>query len=271
MASARYLGNTPALKYSNLEQQTFSSPTGTSFTLNNEVSTAVALDLYINNVKQNPTSYTVAGTSLTLSQALVSGDEMYCIYYGKVVGTIAVPDNSVNASKVADNAITGAKIAMGSDAQGDVLYYNGTDYVRLAKGTAGQVLKINSGATAPEWGTGAGLDVVQTWTKGQRGEVTALSDGANISIDFNNSNNFSITLGGNRTLNNPSNCTAGQSGSIFVTQDGTGSRTLAYQSYWKWAGGTAPTLSTAANAVDRIDYVVQSSSVIHAVATSDVK
>ena len=31
------------------------------------------------------------------------------------------------------------------------MYYNGTDYVRLAKGTAGQVLTINSGATAPEW------------------------------------------------------------------------------------------------------------------------
>ena len=50
-----------------------------------------------------------------------------------------------------DNTVTGAKIALGSDAAGDVMYYNGTDYVRLAKGTAGQVLTINSGATAPEW------------------------------------------------------------------------------------------------------------------------
>ncbi len=52
---------------------------------------------------------------------------------------------------VADNSITGAKIALGSDAQGDIMYYNGTDYVRLPKGTAGKVLTINSGATAPEW------------------------------------------------------------------------------------------------------------------------
>lgn len=37
--------------------------------------------------------------------------------------------------------------------QGDILYHNGTDNVRLAKGTAGQLLKINSGATAPEWGS----------------------------------------------------------------------------------------------------------------------
>ena len=113
----------------------------------------------------------------------------------------------------------------------------------------------------------ADLDTAQTFTKGQRGEITALSDGATITPDFNDSNNFSVTLGGNRTLANPSNLTAGQSGSIFVTQDGTGSRTLAYGSYWKFAGGTAPTLTTTASAVDRIDYIVKSTTEIHAVAT----
>ena len=73
---------------------------------------------------------------------------------------------------VADNAVTGAKIAMGSDAAGDILYYNGTDYIRLAKGTASQHLAINSGATAPEWVTAVGggpslgtLSVIRTNAK----------------------------------------------------------------------------------------------------------
>jgi hypothetical protein len=52
--------------------------------------------------------------------------------------------------------------------------------------------------------------------------------------------NFSVTLGGNRTLGNPSNTTNGKTGVIYITQDGTGSRTLAYSSNWKFAGGTAP-------------------------------
>ena len=52
-----------------------------------------------------------------------------------------------------------------------------------------------------------------------------------------------------------------------MTQDGTGSRTLAYGSYWDFAGGTAPTLTTTASAVDRIDYVVRTTGSIHAVAT----
>lgn len=111
----------------------------------------------------------------------------------------------------------------------------------------------------------AKTDVVQTFTAGQRGEVTTLTDGANISSNFNDSNFFSVTLAGNRTLDNPSNLVAGQSGSIFITQDATGSRTLAYGSYWDFANGTAPSLSKAANSVDRLDYVVRTSTSIHAV------
>ena len=134
------------------------------------------------------------------------------------------------------------------------------------------VLKGNgtSAFTAATAGTDyAGIDTAQTFTKGQRGEITALTDGSTITPDLADSNNFSVTLGGNRTLANPSNITAGQSGSIFITQDGTGSRTLAYGSNFDFAGGTAPTLSTTAAAVDRIDYVVRTATSIHAVFTAN--
>lgn len=111
----------------------------------------------------------------------------------------------------------------------------------------------------------------QTFTGAQRGEITALTDASSIATDLALSNNFAITLGGNRTLNNPTNTVGGQSGSIFITQDGTGSRTLAYGTNFKFVGGTAPTLSSTAASVDRIDYVVKSSTAIHAVVSLDVK
>jgi len=117
----------------------------------------------------------------------------------------------------------------------------------------------------------ATLTAVQTFTAGQRGEVTALTDASSIATDLALSNNYSVTLAGNRTLANPTNTVAGQSGSIFITQDGTGSRTLAYGTNFKFVAGTAPTLSTAASSVDRIDYVVASATKIHAVASLDVK
>jgi hypothetical protein len=110
----------------------------------------------------------------------------------------------------------------------------------------------------------AKTDVVQSFTAAQRGAVSALTDGATITPDFALANNFSVTLGGNRTLANPSNLVAGQSGVIKITQDGTGSRTLAYGSNWDFAGGTAPTLTTTANAVDILAYYVDSSSNITA-------
>jgi len=117
----------------------------------------------------------------------------------------------------------------------------------------------------------ATLATAQTFTAGQRGQITALTDATSIATNLALSNNFSFQLGGNRTLADPTNISAGQSGSFFITQDGTGGRTLAYGSKFKFPGGTAPVLSTAANSVDRIDYVVASSSIIHAVASLDVK
>jgi hypothetical protein len=94
------------------------------------------------------------------------------------------------------------------------------------------------------------------------GGITPLTDGATITPDFAVRNNFSVTLAGNRTLTNPNNPTVGQSGIIYITQDGTGSRTLAYGSYWKFPGGTAPTLTTTAAAVDALVYTVRSATSI---------
>ena len=113
----------------------------------------------------------------------------------------------------------------------------------------------------------AKTDVEQTFTAPQRGSITALTSAATITIDLDNTNFYSVTLDTNATFANPSNVTVGQSGSIFITQDGTGSRTASWGSQWKFAGGTAPTLTTTAAAVDRIDYVVKSATEIHAVAT----
>ena len=111
------------------------------------------------------------------------------------------------------------------------------------------------------------LATAQNWTAGQRGEITALTSATTVTPDMADSNHFSCTMAHNITFANPSNLTAGQTGSIFLTQDGTGSRTASWGTYWDWAAGTAPTLTTTAAAVDRIDYVVRTTTSINAVAT----
>ena len=106
-------------------------------------------------------------------------------------------------------------------------------------------------------------------TTGTIGEISAVSYASTITLDFITANNFSTTLTGNVTFANPSNISAGQSGVIFITQDGTGSRTAAFGSYWDFSEGTAPTLSTGANAVDMIAWIARSSTKISAQFTGN--
>lgn len=79
--------------------------------------------------------------------------------------------------------------------------------------------------------------------------VYALTDAATIAVPAAITDSFRVTLGGNRTLGNPTGLYDGQVINIRIIQDGTGSRTLAYGSKYKFPGG-APVLSTAAGAKD---------------------
>lgn len=115
------------------------------------------------------------------------------------------------------------------------------------------------------------LTVANTFTKAQRGAITALTDAATIAVDLSLANNFSVTLAGNRTLGAPTNVVAGQSGIITITQDATGGRTLAYNAFWKFAGGTDPVLTTAANAVDVFAYFVNATGYATCSLMKDVK
>ena len=177
-----------------------------------------------------------------------------------IAGTTVTTATNANHISVADNESTNennlipfiedasATGNVGLESDGDFTYNPSTGTV-TASSFAG-ALAVSGGASA---------------------NITALSDGSTITIDMATACHHSVTLGGNRTFAAPSNQAVGQSGSIFITQDGTGSRTASFNSAFKFAGGTAPTLSTAANAVDRIDYVIKASNVIHSVITLDVK
>ena len=115
----------------------------------------------------------------------------------------------------------------------------------------------------------AHTDRNQSFTVAQRGAISALGvQTSTVTLNMNTSNYFSLTANGNITIANPSNTTAGQAGALFVTAHG--SFTTSFGSHWRFATGTAPTMSTSAGKVDRIDYVVQSANTIHAVATIDL-
>jgi hypothetical protein len=82
--------------------------------------------------------------------------------------------------------------------------------------------------------------------------VTALTDGATIAVDASTGNIFTVTLAGNRTLGNPTGSPVnGQLMEVRVRQDATGSRTLAYDTQYRFGTDVAsPTLTTGANKTD---------------------
>ena len=190
------------------------------------------------------------------------------LYSGTTGDAISIAGGGTG-STTASAARTALGLAIGTDVQA----YDADLTTLGAGGSAARSflgLAIGTDVQAYDADT-AKTDVAQSFTAAQRGSVSALTDGTSITPDFAVANNFSVTLGGNRTLANPTNITAGQSGVIVITQDGTGSRTLAYGSYFKFSNGTAPTLTTTASAVDVLAYYVESSTRITARMISDVK
>ena len=102
-----FIGNQPALSYTSFAKQDFTTSATTSYSLDHPVANANELALFINFVRQEPTTaYTASGTSLTLTSATSASDDMYCVYLGKAVQTVNPPSGSVGISQL---SATGTK------------------------------------------------------------------------------------------------------------------------------------------------------------------
>ena len=107
-----------------------------------------------------------------------------------------------------------------------------------------------------------------TFTKQVAGTPVTLTDAASIALNLTTGTNFIVSLGGNRTLENPSNAAVGQTGQIYVIQDGTGSRTLAFGDAYNFPNNSTPVMSTSASSVDLLVYNVRGVSAIDTVFVS---
>ena len=281
----------------------------TAFTLqvsgsNISPGTANEITVSLGGVIQNPgTDYTIAGSTLTFTTAPASGLSFFAVVLGQGIDRdVGTPsDSSVTAAKLVNplDLPDNHKIRFGTGNDLEIYHDGSNSYAQnttgnlILKDTSGSIYLQSSSIFIQDDTTNEDIakfvsdGAVELYhdnvkkietasggialTGGAAANITALSDGATITIDKATACHHSVTLGGNRTFAAPSNQAIGQSGSIFITQDGTGSRTAAFNSAFKFVGGTAPTLTTTASAVDRIDYIIKSSNVIHCAVSLDVK
>ena len=110
-----FIGNQPALSFTSFAKQDFTTSATTSYTLDNPVANANELALFINNVRQEPTTaYSASNTSLTLTEATSSSDDMYAIFLGKAIQTVNPPNSSVGTSQLVDGSVTSSKLGAGA-------------------------------------------------------------------------------------------------------------------------------------------------------------
>lgn len=176
------------------------------------------------------------GTSVVLDQGsrtLVFSDGnnvnfVSALPFDNSITTSMLQDDCVTTPKIIDEAVTYPKVEAASIATGAEFQSNTADKL---------------------------LDTTGVWNSGA---LTALTDASTVSVDLSTGFNFSLTLGGNRTLGNPANTKVGQSGIIVVTNPST--YTLGFGSNYKFANASAPTVTTSGTTI--LSYFVVSSTYI---------
>jgi len=226
------------------------------------------------------TTVTVSAADVTLTSEDGASDQARSAFI-ELIGNLTTSHNIILPAQsksyfIRNKSLAGSGATVGTSANGfficDGVSVHQPNAVGLGLGTAAN-LDFGTGdanlvpvSTADvryvRASVASSITAAKTFTAPVIGNVTSLTDAASIAIDMGVGNDFAITLAGNRTLSAPTNVTPGQTGYIYVAQDGTGSRTLAFNNAYIFVSGTAPTISTDANTIDMLVYNAKTTTAI---------
>ena len=138
-----YVGNQTTNSFSSFDKQDLTGVTGSpakrGFTLSHAVANAQEIEVFVNNVRQEPgEAYTVSGTGLTMTGDVETTDDFYVVFQGKALQTTVPPDDSVTTARINDGAVTSAKLDTNIDIAG-TLDVTGLLLLMLGLATAHQL------------------------------------------------------------------------------------------------------------------------------------
>jgi len=211
-----------------------------------------------------------SGATITLKTAAGSGYSIPTSAANGYVFCDGVSVHGLNASGLGLGTAANRDIGTGAENVPDVSIADAR-YARLAAtNTLTAANTFTSVATFN--GTAVSIEASATSFRNQvYGPVVSLTDATSIALDMSTGNHFAVTLGGNRTLQNPTNAVAGQVGHIYVYQDGTGSRTLSFGDSYRFVKGIAPTMTTSISSTDMLVFSVRGVSAIDVLPVLDLK
>ena len=122
-----YVGNQTTNAFTSMDKQDITGNGGTSYTLSHAVANAQEIEVFVNNVRQEPgVAYTVTGTALTMTGNVESTDDFYVVYQGKAVQTVVPPDGSVTSAKLDTNMAVSGNLAVGTSSAATKLHVAGS-------------------------------------------------------------------------------------------------------------------------------------------------
>ena len=138
MASS-YLGNLPSNNFVSLKRQVITGNGGSTYTLDHSVASVNDVAIFVNNVRQDPASYSISGTALTLGGTISSSDSCYVIFLGQALQTVT-PDTET---------VTGDMLTKPFNYDSGTLYLDDTNN-RVGIGTTSPNAELEVKASTPE-------------------------------------------------------------------------------------------------------------------------
>jgi len=141
------LGNKPATAFQELKKQSITGSGATSYALDHAVTNANDLEVFVNNVRQEPTTaYTISGQNIVMSEAIANTDSFYVIYQAQSIQSVVPPDNSITQAMLQSGVGGGDVVDDTTPQLGGNLDGNGFT-INLSGGTAEPTASFSHGST----------------------------------------------------------------------------------------------------------------------------